>query len=44
MVNEPPTAPMKHAFQAALIVQISNLSLKHGRRIPWTGWTRTQAV
>jgi hypothetical protein len=44
MVNEPPTAPMKHAFQAALVVQISNLSLKHGRRIRWTGTQATQAV
>ena len=32
-----PAAPMKLAFQAALVVQMANLSLKHGRRIRWTG-------
>lgn len=32
-----PTAPMKLAFQAALVVQMANLSLKHGRRMRWTG-------
>jgi hypothetical protein len=32
-----PVAPMKLAFQAALVVQMANLSLKHGRRIRWTG-------
>ena len=36
-----PTAPMKLAFQAALVVQMANLSLKSGRKIKWTG---TQAV
>ena len=36
-----PTAPMKLAFQAALVVQMANLSLKTGRKIRWTG---TQAV
>jgi predicted dehydrogenase len=30
-----PTAPMKLAFQAALVVQMANLSLKHGRRMRW---------
>ncbi len=30
-----PTAPMRVAFQAALVVQMANLSLKHGRRIRW---------
>jgi hypothetical protein len=30
-----PTAPMRLAFQAALVVQMANLSLKHGRRIRW---------
>jgi predicted dehydrogenase len=35
--RKPPTAPMKLAFQAALVVQMANLSLKHGRRIRWTG-------
>ena len=32
-----PTAPMKLAFQAALVVQMANLSLKNGRRMRWTG-------
>ncbi|HTS65124.1 MAG TPA: Gfo/Idh/MocA family oxidoreductase [Candidatus Acidoferrales bacterium] len=32
-----PTAPMKLAFQAALVVQMSNLSLKQGRRLRWNG-------
>jgi hypothetical protein len=26
---------MRLAFQAALVVQMANLSLKHGRRIRW---------
>ena len=30
-----PTAPMRLAFQAALVVQMANLSLKHGRRVRW---------
>jgi len=30
-----PTAPMKLAFQAALVVQMANLSLKQGRRVHW---------
>jgi hypothetical protein len=30
-----PTAPMRLAFQAALVVQMANLSLKQGRRIRW---------
>jgi len=32
-----PAAPMKLAFQAALVVQMANLSLKSGRRMRWTG-------
>jgi hypothetical protein len=28
---------MKLAFQAALVVQMANLSLKQGRRMRWTG-------
>jgi predicted dehydrogenase len=32
-----PTAPMRLAFQAALVVQMANLSLKSGRRMRWTG-------
>ena len=30
-----PTAPMKLAFQAALVVQMANLSLRRGRRMRW---------
>lgn len=30
-----PTAPMALGFQAALVVQMANLSLQHGRRIRW---------
>ena len=33
--RKPPTAPMKLAFQAALVVQMANLSLKQGRRLKW---------
>ena len=30
-----PTAPMALGFQAALVVQLANLSLKHGKRMRW---------
>jgi predicted dehydrogenase len=30
-----PTAPMRIAFQAALVVQLANISLKTGRRAKW---------
>jgi predicted dehydrogenase len=30
-----PTAPMRLGFQAALVIQLANLSLKHGRRLRW---------
>ena len=30
-----PTAPMSLGFQAALVVQLANLSLKNGRRMRW---------
>ena len=30
-----PTAPLRLGFQAALVVQMANLSLKHGRRMRW---------
>ncbi|HTS64465.1 MAG TPA: Gfo/Idh/MocA family oxidoreductase [Candidatus Acidoferrales bacterium] len=30
-----PTAPMRIAFQAALVVQMANLSLRNGRRMRW---------
>jgi predicted dehydrogenase len=32
-----PTAPMKLGFQAALVVQLANLSIEHGRRMRWNG-------
>lgn len=35
-----PTAPMSVAFHAALVVQLANLSLKHGRRMRWNAATR----
>ncbi len=35
--RDTPAAPMKLAFQAALVVQLANLSLKQGRRVRWTG-------
>ncbi len=34
-----PTAPMALGFQAALVVQMANLSLKHGRRVKWNNGT-----
>ena len=33
--RQTPTAPMRLAFQAALVVQMANLSLKQGRRVKW---------
>ena len=33
--RQTPTAPMKLAFPAALVVQMANLSLKQGRRLKW---------
>ena len=30
-----PTAPMRLGFQAALVVQLANLSLKQGKRVRW---------
>jgi predicted dehydrogenase len=35
--RQTPTAPMRLAFQAALVVQMANLSLKNSRRMRWTG-------
>jgi len=37
-----PTAPVKLGFQAALVIQLANLSLKHGRRVRWN--TETNKV
>lgn len=33
--RQKPAAPMWLGFQAALVVQMANLSIKHGRRIRW---------
>lgn len=35
-----PTAPMAMGFQAALVVQLANLSMKHGRRMRWNAQAR----
>ncbi|MCC6858918.1 MAG: Gfo/Idh/MocA family oxidoreductase [Bryobacterales bacterium] len=35
-----PTAPMALGFQAALVVQMANLSLKQGRRLRWNAAAR----
>ncbi len=32
-----PTAPMALGFQATLVPQLGNLSLRHGKRVRWTG-------
>jgi predicted dehydrogenase len=37
--RQTPTAPMRIAFQAALVVQLANMSLKQGRRIRWNAAT-----
>lgn len=39
-----PTAPMHIAFQAALVVQMANLSLRQGRRLNWNPQTRKVEV
>lgn len=38
--RKPPTAPMWLGFQAALVVQLANLSLKNGRRMKWNAAAR----
>jgi predicted dehydrogenase len=35
-----PTAPMRLGFQAALVVQMANISLKQGRRVRWDATRR----
>lgn len=35
-----PTAPMALGFQAALVTQLANLSLRHGRRMRWNAQAR----
>ena len=37
--RQTPTAPVKLGFQAALVVQMANLSLKQGRRLRWNAQT-----
>jgi hypothetical protein len=37
--RDTPTAPMKLGFQAALVIQMANLSLKQGRRLRWDAAT-----
>jgi predicted dehydrogenase len=39
-----PTAPMRLAFQAALVVQLVNMSLKNGRRYKWNTATNKVEV
>ena len=39
-----PTASMRLGFQAALVVQMANLSLKDGRRIKWNAASRKVEV
>lgn len=39
-----PSAPMRLAFQAALVVQLVNLSLKNGRRYKWNAATNKVEV
>jgi hypothetical protein len=34
------TAPMRIAFQAALVIQMANMSLKQGRRLRWNAATQ----
>jgi predicted dehydrogenase len=38
--RQTPTAPMHVAFQAALVVQMANMSLKQGRRMRWNAAAR----
>lgn len=38
--RQTPTAPMRVAFPAALVVQMANLSLKQGRRMRWNAMAR----
>ena len=38
--RQTPTAPMRLAFQAALVVQMANLSLRQGRRLKWNSASR----
>ena len=42
--RETPTAPEEIGFQAALIAQLANLSLQHGRRVRWNGTRRAVEI
>lgn len=42
--RQKPRAPMTLGFQAALVVQMANLSLKHGRRVRWNAVTNNVEV
>jgi hypothetical protein len=37
--RQTPAAPMRFGFQAALVVQMANMSLKQGRRLRWNAQT-----
>jgi predicted dehydrogenase len=39
--RQTPTAPIRLGFQAALVTQMGNLSLNHGRRLRWNPQTNT---
>ncbi|MEO8596428.1 MAG: Gfo/Idh/MocA family oxidoreductase [Candidatus Solibacter sp.] len=38
--RKPPTAPMRLGFQAALVIQMANISLKTGHRVKWNAKTQ----
>jgi hypothetical protein len=38
--RQTPTAPMRVAFPAALVVQMANLSLRQGRKVRWNAAAR----
>ena len=42
--RQQPTAPVRLGFQAALVVQMANLSLKQGRRLRWNDQTKRVEV
>lgn len=42
--RQQPTAPVRLGFQAALVVQMANLSLKQGRRLRWNDQTKKVEV
>jgi predicted dehydrogenase len=42
--RQQPTAPIRLGFQAALVVQMANMSLKEGRRLRWNDQTKKVEV